>query len=524
MNTNKSCNTVVILCAGSGDRLKPYTKNIHKALLPVDNQAIISKIIDKFPKNFKFIIPVGSKKDQIEYFCKTVHKEINFQFVNVKYFKGKGSGPGLSLLKCKRYIKSPFYVTTCDTLFEKFDFKRDNNNQNWVAISKTTSSISENYCCFSVKKKKVTKIYDKEKNIKNVYPFVGLFKIYDYKIFFKDLSKSLLIDNEKQISNGFISLIELGKLKTKKMDWEDLGNKNDYENYKKKYEKYDFSKKDEYIYLYKDKLVGKFFVNTKISTDRYERAKLLYPLAPTLISNKKNFYFYRWFSGKTLYENCTPKLFLKFLKNMKNNLWNKTYKVKNFNLQCKKFYKFKTKKRINDFKLKYNKYDNIQIINNYKVPIVDEILKSLDWKKLFKGYPTNFHGDLQFDNILFNRKFILIDWRDSFAGHKLGDIYYDLAKLMGGLIINYKLIKKNKFSYLRKKNIIKINLPKFKYQNNFQKILNNFIIQNNFDIFKVRILTGLIFLNMSPLHHYPFDKLLFCYGKQILWKTINENK
>ena len=148
-------------------------------------------------------------------------------------------------------------------MFEKFDFKRDNNNQNWVAISKTTSSISENYCCFSVKKKKVTKIYDKEKNIKNVYPFVGLFKIYDYKIFFKDLSKSLLIDNEKQISNGFISLIELVKLKTKKMDWEELRKKYDYENYKKKYDKYDFSKKDEYIYLYKDKLVGKFFVKQK---------------------------------------------------------------------------------------------------------------------------------------------------------------------------------------------------------------------------------------------------------------------
>ena len=101
MNTNKSCNTVVILCAGSGNRLKPYTRSIHKALLPIDNQAIISKIINKFPKNFKFIIPVGSKKDQIEYFCKTVHKDINFQFVNVEHFKGKGSGPGLSLLKCK---------------------------------------------------------------------------------------------------------------------------------------------------------------------------------------------------------------------------------------------------------------------------------------------------------------------------------------------------------------------------------------------------------------------------------------
>ena len=136
---------------------------------------------------------------------------------------------------------------------------------------------------------------------------------------------------------------------------------------------------------------------------------------------------------------------------MKNNLWNKNYKVKNFNLLCKIFYKDKTEKRINEFKLKYHRYDNIQIINNYTVPRVNKILRNLDWKKLFKGYPTNFHGDLQFDNILFNKKFKLIDWRDSFAGYKIGDIYYDLAKLMGGLIINYKLIKKNKFSYLRKK-------------------------------------------------------------------------
>ena len=196
----------------------------------------------------------------------------------------------MSLLKCKRYIKNPFYVTTCDTLFEKFDFKKDNNNQNWVAISKKETSFSHNYCCFSVKKKKVIKIHDKEKNIR-MLPFVGLFKICDYEIFFKDLSKSYLINNEKQISNGFISLIKLGKLKTKKMNWEDLGNKINYENYKKKYEKYDFSKKDEYIYLYKNKLVGKFFVKTKISTDRYKRAKLLYPLTPTLISGKKIFIF-----------------------------------------------------------------------------------------------------------------------------------------------------------------------------------------------------------------------------------------
>ena len=34
------------------------------------------------------------------------------------------------------------------------------------------------------------------------------------------------------------------------MNWEDLGNKINYENYKKKYEKYDFSKKmNIFIYI-----------------------------------------------------------------------------------------------------------------------------------------------------------------------------------------------------------------------------------------------------------------------------------
>ena len=68
---------------------------------------------------------------------------------------------------------------------------------------------------------------------------------------------------------------------------------------------------------------------------------------------------------------------------------------------------------------------------------------------IFVGKPAYIHGDLQFDNIIysFKNQFTLIDWRHEFGKNNLfGDLYYDYAKLLSGLEINYDLIKKNKFS------------------------------------------------------------------------------
>ena len=67
------------------------------------------------------------------------------------------------------------------------------------------------------------------------------------------------------------------------------------------------------------------------------------------------------------------------------------------------------------------------------------------------GIPVFIHGDLQFDNIIFGGKFSLIDWRQDFAGSFYGDKYYDLAKLYGGMLINYDRIKQNKMSYFENK-------------------------------------------------------------------------
>ena len=41
------------------------------------------------------------------------------------------------------------------------------------------------------------------------------------------------------------------------------------------------------------------------------------------------------------------------------------------------------------------------------------------------------------------------DWRQSFGNYvEKGDIYYDISKLLGGILINYKKVKMNKFNII----------------------------------------------------------------------------
>ena len=49
-----------------------------------------------------------------------------------------------------------------------------------------------------------------------------------------------------------------------------------------------------------------------------------------------------------------------------------------------------------------------------------------------------------------------------------------------------------------------------------------FILLKNLSLEKIEILKSLIYINMSPLHEYPFDKLLFAHGKFQLFKILKK--
>ena len=43
--------------------------------------------------------------------------------------------------------------------------------------------------------------------------------------------------------------------------------------------------------------------------------------------------------------------------------------------------------------------------------------------------------------------------------------------------------------------------------------LERWLTQNRLSVSKVKLLTGLIFLNIAGLHDYPYSKFLFNYGR-----------
>jgi len=154
------------------------------------------------------------------------------------------------------------------------------------------------------------------------------------------------------------------------------------------------------------------------------------------------------------------------------------------------------------------------------------LLNEIPWTKLFEGIPSFIHGDLQFQNILYNQKtdkFLLIDWRQDFAGNiEVGDLYYDLAKLYGGIVMNYDHIMKDLYNFQQNGNKVTVSLNRWKDDMNYQKILDDYISQKNFNFKKIRLLVGLIYINMAALHHSPFNFALITLGSSIIFDVLNE--
>ena len=50
---------------------------------------------------------------------------------------------------------------------------------------------------------------------------------------------------------------------------------------------------------------------------------------------------------------------------------------------------------------------------------------------------------------------------------------------------------------------------------------DTFVLENDMDLQKIKILTAIIWLNMSPLNEYPLNEFLFYFGKYNLYLQLN---
>jgi choline kinase len=505
---------VLITTSGLGSRLGQLTDYTNKCLIRITDKPAISYIVESYPKNTKFVITLGHYGDHVKQFLQLAYPNHDFTFVEIDKYKGEGSSLGYSILQCKNELQCPFIFHASDTILK-------HHNPILPTFNYVIGSFKEDPAQYRTLNTTInntlSKINEKGDLIQGL-SYVGVTGINDYDLFFKHLET--LVKTKEDISDVHAINNMLFDTKFKCVEvknWYDVGNTTELIKTRREFHSNIevLDKKDESIFFFDD-FVIKFFYDTTINNNRVSRAYNLQNLVPEIIDSTNNFYKYKKAEGNLFSKSVNKNSFLNFLKWTQNNLW-VPKSNNNFKDSCKDFYITKTIKRINQYLLETTESE---IINGECIPSIYDLINSIDVNWLCDGLPSQFHGDFILDNIIeTNDGFCLIDWRQDFAGNlETGDIYYDLAKLNHNLTVNHDIINKNLFNsspdncYILTNSIL----------NECQEILHNFIVDNGYDLKKVKTLTSIIWINMAPLHEYPFNNFLFNFGKYNLYKNLKQ--
>jgi NDP-sugar pyrophosphorylase family protein len=125
----------IVLCAGYGKRLKPFTHEFQKTMLPLYGKPLLEYLLTglKFAGFNDFILVVGYRKEQIiDYFQNGQKFDINIKYVEQRILNGTGG----ALLLCEQLItEQHFFLTWGDILVppiiykEVYDlFKKEEND------------------------------------------------------------------------------------------------------------------------------------------------------------------------------------------------------------------------------------------------------------------------------------------------------------------------------------------------------------------------------------------------------------
>jgi len=97
----------VILAAGEGKRLRPFTETLPKVMLPVANKPVLEYVIDSVKKSGlkEIVLVVGYKKEVIMEYFKD-YKGIKISYVTQE----KQLGTAHALLQAKNSVNETFIV------------------------------------------------------------------------------------------------------------------------------------------------------------------------------------------------------------------------------------------------------------------------------------------------------------------------------------------------------------------------------------------------------------------------------
>ena len=481
--------------------MEGVNSEIHKSLLPIGNKSILSHIIDALPTDASIGLLLGHKSEQVTDYLKLLYPNRYFEKIYVDDWESEKAGTFRSIQCAEEFLTGPFWYFPCDGIFKRnlLDLKF---NSDHFFVQKVDSIAQSNYTVFTTENNQIKTIIPRGASDENGFVFTGIMYIEDSTKFINDLRKKGVQDFAENISIDS-NVFEID-------DWIDLGNPDNYTKELNKNQKFDFSKSNEITYIHENTII-KWWSDSNTAKAKEGKPSKFPRLFPNNIKSASNFQVYDKAKGESLYSCVNKSVFEEFLNRMKKEFWqNHNIDISN---DVDEFYRNKTLTRYEKARniLEITKI-NLNKVNGENVADMSMYLNSVDWEKLKLNFVcTPIHGDLQFDNVIYNdEKFTLIDWRPTFGLQNVyGDVYYDFAKLLGGMKLNYLKIKNGEFNLRIERDQVFIHYPMVENYDELFEVFCNFLKVNEFDLDRVKGLVPIIYLNMAPLHSEPFASFLW---------------
>jgi len=519
---------VCIPVAGTGSRLGGLTRRLNKSLVAVANKPVLSHIIDAFPTDCEFVIPLGYKGDLVREFLHLAYPDRVFLYSAVTPYEGPGSGLGLSLLSCAHYLQEPFVFCSCDTLVDE---SIPSPETNWMGFAQVPD-VSQ-YRTGRISGGRVVEVLDKGAVGDDLVAYIGLAGIRDHETFWGLMKEGGQDAVEMGESYALQRMVLSSRVGGYEFSWHDCGNPEALKETRltrsDPHQPNILEKPNEAIWFVNGQVI-KFSDDEAFIANRVARVGELSGFVPEVTASTPHMYRYRKVAGTVFSESVTLPLFERLLAQGQGFWQEKSLEPvekDRFRASCIRFYRDKTLERVGLFYQTFSQLDGTQPINGVAMPALSNLLEAIDWDRLADGLPGRFHGDFHFENILWSPadgRFTFLDWRQDFGGDLyVGDIYYDLSKLLHGLIISHELIARDLYSVNWTDNGITYDFHRKQILVECERMFLKWLPDHGYDRDKVVILTALIYLNIAALHHYPYCLLLYALGKSMLSQALSGN-
>ncbi|MFH1196286.1 MAG: glycosyltransferase [bacterium] len=220
----------IILNAGKGSRLAPFTDDNHKCLIDIGERKIIDFQLDALRQAgiTDIVIVVGHLKEKIKEYVKK-YSDLNFVFIENDAYQTTNTA--YSLLLAKKEMNDEFIYLNGDVLFDPEMLMRLIHSKHKNALAVEKKKCGEEEVKVTLVKKRITAISKKVSVSKAYGEFVGIAKF--SKDIFSDFKKALeeTIVKEKLLKEYFeyaldkitkkvtLTAVDISDLKTIEVDF-----------------------------------------------------------------------------------------------------------------------------------------------------------------------------------------------------------------------------------------------------------------------------------------------------------------